>query len=80
MVSAIEKRLVPSLLPMPPDIEALRVYLVVPEIAFLLDDSSYLNRLMIPLGNRILSLKPEAEKVLGKWNQRCPYILLINCL
>ena len=60
------ERLVPSLSTEPPDIEALRVFLLIPELCYF-NDVNEIWSLTIPYGNAVLVLPVEAQKILSKY-------------
>uniref|UniRef100_A0A8C2J9E3 HECT and RLD domain containing E3 ubiquitin protein ligase 4 n=1 Tax=Cyprinus carpio TaxID=7962 RepID=A0A8C2J9E3_CYPCA len=62
----MEKHLIPRLSSSPPDIEALRLYLTLPECPLLSDPSNY-TTLTIPFAKAVVSLKDAPSKVLGNW-------------
>uniref|UniRef100_A0A671RAF3 Probable E3 ubiquitin-protein ligase HERC4 n=1 Tax=Sinocyclocheilus anshuiensis TaxID=1608454 RepID=A0A671RAF3_9TELE len=62
----IEKHLLPRLSSSPPDIEALRLYLTLPECPLLSNPNNY-TTLTIPFAKAVVSLKDAPIKVLGNW-------------
>ena len=56
--------LLPSLSPLPPDMEALRVHMLLPLFHECLQ-AKYFEVLQVPFAATVLSLKPEAGKALG---------------
>uniref|UniRef100_A0A8C1TXY4 HECT and RLD domain containing E3 ubiquitin protein ligase 4 n=1 Tax=Cyprinus carpio TaxID=7962 RepID=A0A8C1TXY4_CYPCA len=66
VAASMEKHLLPRLSSSPPDIEALRLYLTLPECPLLSDPSNY-TTLTIPFAKAVVSLKDAPRKVLGNW-------------
>ncbi|XP_037533808.1 probable E3 ubiquitin-protein ligase HERC4 [Nematolebias whitei] len=66
VAASLEKHLIPRLTNSPPDIEALRLYLTLPECPLFGDRSNYIT-ITIPFAKRVLSLVEAAQKVLGNW-------------
>lgn len=67
-----ESFLIPQLSSSPPDVEAMRIYLILPEFP-LLQDSKYYITLTLPLAMAILRLDTNPSKVLDNWwSQICP--------
>ncbi|KAJ8248211.1 hypothetical protein GJAV_G00239610 [Gymnothorax javanicus] len=66
IAASLEKNLIPKLSSSPPDIEALRLYLTLPECPLFRDPSTY-QTLAIPFAKAVISLKPMPRKVLEKW-------------
>ncbi|XP_034040932.1 probable E3 ubiquitin-protein ligase HERC4 isoform X2 [Thalassophryne amazonica] len=66
IAASLEKNLIPKLSHSPPDIEALRLYLTLPECPLLSERSSYLT-IAIPFAKSVISLKELPLKVLGNW-------------
>uniref|UniRef100_A0A8D3CRY5 HECT and RLD domain containing E3 ubiquitin protein ligase 4 n=1 Tax=Scophthalmus maximus TaxID=52904 RepID=A0A8D3CRY5_SCOMX len=62
----LEKNLIPRLNNSPPDIEALRLYLTLPECPLFSDRNNYVT-IAIPFAKSLLSLKEAPLKVLGNW-------------
>ncbi|KAM8852464.1 putative E3 ubiquitin-protein ligase HERC4 isoform 2-T2 [Synchiropus picturatus] len=62
----LEKNLIPKLSNSPPDIEALRLYLTLPECPLFSDRKNYVT-ITIPFAKSIISLKEAPLKVLGNW-------------
>uniref|UniRef100_A0A674ASE5 HECT and RLD domain containing E3 ubiquitin protein ligase 4 n=1 Tax=Salmo trutta TaxID=8032 RepID=A0A674ASE5_SALTR len=62
----LEKNLIPRLSSSPPDIEALRLYLTLPECPLFSDPNTYVT-LAIPFAKALISLKEAPLKVLGNW-------------
>ncbi|XP_043916330.1 probable E3 ubiquitin-protein ligase HERC3 [Protopterus annectens] len=58
--------LIPQMSSSPPDVEAMRIYLILPECP-LLQDSKYYMTLTIPLAMAIIRLDANPGKVLDKW-------------
>lgn len=56
--------MIPQLTCSPPDVEAMRIYLILSEYPVLLDSKNYI-RLTIPLAMAILRLDANPAKVLG---------------
>ena len=67
MCSSVKDKLIPSLPESPPDIEALRLYIMLPECEILHKEANY-QSIDIPFGEAILKLSPEAQKVLRKYD------------
>lgn len=63
---SLEKILAPRLISAPPDIEALRLYVTLPECPLLHNPSNYAS-LTIPLASATVSLKEAAHTVLCEW-------------
>ncbi|XP_024937570.1 probable E3 ubiquitin-protein ligase HERC4 isoform X3 [Cephus cinctus] len=63
--------LIPSLMPSPPDVESLRVYLILP-LYHGFSDPSNSNVIHKPFSKAVLGLKPEALKVVGMWWSKAP--------
>uniref|UniRef100_A0A8B9L1B3 HECT and RLD domain containing E3 ubiquitin protein ligase 4 n=1 Tax=Astyanax mexicanus TaxID=7994 RepID=A0A8B9L1B3_ASTMX len=61
--------LIPNLSSSPPDIEALRLYLTLPQCPLFSNPNTYIT-LAIPFAKAVTSLKPAALKVLGNWWSR----------
>lgn len=61
---SFESLLIPQLPRSPPDVEAMRIYLILSEYPALLDSKNYI-RLTIPLAMAILRLDANPSKVLG---------------
>ncbi|CAL8358068.1 unnamed protein product [Boreogadus saida] len=66
VAASLEKNLIPRLGCSPPDIEALRLYLSLPECPLLRDPSTYVT-LAIPFAKALVGLKDAPLKVLGRW-------------
>ncbi|XP_077351382.1 putative E3 ubiquitin-protein ligase HERC4 isoform X2 [Festucalex cinctus] len=62
----VEKNLIPRLSNSPPDIEALRLYLTLPECPLFSDPNNYVT-ISIPFAKSLLNLKEAALRVLGNW-------------
>ncbi|CAJ0932184.1 unnamed protein product, partial [Ranitomeya imitator] len=84
ILKSFESFLIPQLPSSPPDVEAMRIYLILPEFP-LLKDSKYYVTLTLPLAMAILRLDTNPSKVLGTmafithhlkyynwWSQICP--------
>ncbi|XP_064416275.1 probable E3 ubiquitin-protein ligase HERC3 isoform X2 [Latimeria chalumnae] len=63
---SFESFLIPQLPSSPPDVEAMRIYLILPEFP-LLRDSKYYITLTLPLAMTILRLDPNPSRVLDNW-------------
>ncbi|XP_072241033.1 probable E3 ubiquitin-protein ligase HERC3 isoform X1 [Leuresthes tenuis] len=63
---SFESLLIPQLPRSPPDVEAMRIYLILSECPALLDSKNYI-RLTIPLAMAILRLDANPSKVLDNW-------------
>lgn len=61
----MEKNLIPKLTSSLPDVEALRLYLTLPECPLMSDENNF-TTLAIPFGAAILNLEKAPLKVLGK--------------
>uniref|UniRef100_A0A667YA66 HECT and RLD domain containing E3 ubiquitin protein ligase 4 n=1 Tax=Myripristis murdjan TaxID=586833 RepID=A0A667YA66_9TELE len=66
IAASLEKNLIPRLSISPPDIEALRLYLTLPECPLFSDPNTYVT-LAIPFAKALISLKDAPLKVLGNW-------------
>uniref|UniRef100_A0A665WAK4 HECT and RLD domain containing E3 ubiquitin protein ligase 4 n=1 Tax=Echeneis naucrates TaxID=173247 RepID=A0A665WAK4_ECHNA len=66
IAASLEKNLIPRLSSSPPDIEALRLYLTLPECPLFKDRNNYVT-IVIPFAKSLLSLKEAALRVLGNW-------------
>lgn len=66
ILNSFESCLIPQLSSSPPDVEAMRIYLILPEFP-LLQDSKYYITLTIPLAMAILRLDINPSKVLGEF-------------
>ncbi|XP_043912312.1 probable E3 ubiquitin-protein ligase HERC4 isoform X2 [Protopterus annectens] len=66
VAASLEKKLIPNLSSSPPDVEALRLYLILPECP-LLSYSDNFPTLTIPLGASIIRLETTPLKVLENW-------------
>ncbi|KAL0964222.1 hypothetical protein UPYG_G00321040 [Umbra pygmaea] len=66
IAASLEKNLIPRLSSSPPDIEALRLYLTLPECPLFSDRNTYIT-LAIPFAKSLISLKAAPLKVLGNW-------------
>uniref|UniRef100_A0A8C4R2J3 HECT and RLD domain containing E3 ubiquitin protein ligase 4 n=1 Tax=Eptatretus burgeri TaxID=7764 RepID=A0A8C4R2J3_EPTBU len=64
VAASLEKYLIPNLSPSPPDFEAMRLFLILPEFSFFQDDNSF-STLAIPFAMAIARLMPAPSKVLG---------------
>uniref|UniRef100_W5K813 HECT and RLD domain containing E3 ubiquitin protein ligase 4 n=2 Tax=Astyanax mexicanus TaxID=7994 RepID=W5K813_ASTMX len=69
VAASLEKNLIPNLSSSPPDIEALRLYLTLPQCPLFSNPNTYIT-LAIPFAKAVTSLKPAALKVLGNWWSR----------
>uniref|UniRef100_A0A672ZW79 HECT domain-containing protein n=1 Tax=Sphaeramia orbicularis TaxID=375764 RepID=A0A672ZW79_9TELE len=63
---SVEKHLIPRLTTSPPDIEALRLYLTLPECPLFSERNNYVT-ISIPFAKSLISLKEAPLKVLGNW-------------
>ncbi len=74
VAASLEKDLLPRLSRSPPDIEALRLYLTLPECPLLSNPSNY-TTLTIPFSKAVVNLKDAPIKVLGTsrllWEEFC---------
>ncbi|KAG7999979.1 putative E3 ubiquitin-protein ligase HERC4 [Nibea albiflora] len=66
IAASLEKHLIPRLSSSPPDIEALRLYLTLPECPLFSDRNNYVT-ITIPFAKLLLNLKEAPLKVLGNW-------------
>ncbi|MEQ2192013.1 putative E3 ubiquitin-protein ligase herc4 [Xenoophorus captivus] len=66
VAASLEKALIPRLTNSPPDIEALRLYLTLPECPLFSDRSNYIT-ITILFAKCVISLKEAPLKVLGNW-------------
>lgn len=66
IAASLEKNLIPRLSNSPPDIEALRLYLTLPECPLFSDRKNYVT-IAIPFAKSIISMKEAPLKVLGNW-------------
>ncbi|XP_061545693.1 probable E3 ubiquitin-protein ligase HERC4 [Phycodurus eques] len=66
IAASMEKNLIPRLSNSPPDIEALRLYLTLPECPLFSDPNNYVT-ISIPFAKSLISLKEAPLKVLGNW-------------
>nr|XP_033815100.1 probable E3 ubiquitin-protein ligase HERC3 isoform X3 [Geotrypetes seraphini] len=72
VLKSFESFVIPQLSNCPPDVEAMRIYLILPEFP-LLQDSKYYITLTLPLAMAILRLDANPSKVLDNWwSQLCP--------
>ncbi|XP_058497192.1 probable E3 ubiquitin-protein ligase HERC3 [Solea solea] len=65
-IKSFESLLIPQLPHSPPDVEAMRIYLILSECPALQDSNNYI-RLTIPLAMAILRLDTNPSKVLDNW-------------
>ncbi|XP_070805290.1 probable E3 ubiquitin-protein ligase HERC3 [Pituophis catenifer annectens] len=76
ILKSFESFLIPQLPSSPPDVEAMRIYLILPECP-LFQDSKYYVNLTLPLATAILRLDKNPSKVLENWwSQVCPEYFL----
>uniref|UniRef100_A0A669QEJ1 HECT-type E3 ubiquitin transferase n=1 Tax=Phasianus colchicus TaxID=9054 RepID=A0A669QEJ1_PHACC len=74
--TSFESFLIPQLSSSPPDVEAMRIYLILPEFPPF-QDSKYYITLTLPLAMAILRLDTNPSKVLDNWwSQVCPRYFL----
>ncbi|XP_070697614.1 probable E3 ubiquitin-protein ligase HERC4 isoform X1 [Pempheris klunzingeri] len=66
IAASLEKNLIPRLNNSPPDIEALRLYLTLPECPLFSDRNNYVT-IAIPFAKSLINLKEAPLKVLGNW-------------
>ncbi|XP_005105124.1 probable E3 ubiquitin-protein ligase HERC4 isoform X1 [Aplysia californica] len=64
--TSIEQDLIPMLPKSPPDVEALRLYIMLPE-CHLFDQPKLYSSIICPFANAFLSMDPVAQKVLYSW-------------
>nr|XP_043901885.1 probable E3 ubiquitin-protein ligase HERC4 isoform X1 [Solea senegalensis] len=69
IAASLEKNLIPQLNNSPPDIEALRLYLTLPECPLFSDHNNFVT-IAIPFAKSLLSLTEAPRKVLGMWWSR----------
>ncbi|XP_030626975.1 probable E3 ubiquitin-protein ligase HERC4 [Chanos chanos] len=69
VAASLEKNLIPRLSSSPGDVEALRLYLTLPECPLFRDPNTYVT-LAIPFAKAVISLKDAPLKVLGNWWSR----------
>ncbi|XP_015126576.1 probable E3 ubiquitin-protein ligase HERC4 isoform X2 [Diachasma alloeum] len=69
--TSIVEGLIPSLAASPPDVETLRVYVVLPLYHGFTEVSNWVS-LQVPFARALLGLKPEAKKVVGMWWAKAP--------
>lgn len=65
IAASLEKNLIPRLGNSPPDVEALRLYLTLPECPLFSDRNNYVT-ITIPFAKSLISLKEAPLKVLGR--------------
>lgn len=65
IAASLEKNLIPRLNNSPPDIEALRLYLTLPECPLFTNRNNYVT-ISIPFAKSVISLKEAPLKVLGR--------------
>ena len=70
---SLSSTLYPSLPKSPPDVEALRLYLILPHL-HMFEQPKYYSTLIEPFGHSIINLDKQASRVLGL------YTTLINLL
>uniref|UniRef100_A0A8C5J7K0 HECT-type E3 ubiquitin transferase n=1 Tax=Junco hyemalis TaxID=40217 RepID=A0A8C5J7K0_JUNHY len=76
ILKSFESFLIPQLSSSPPDVEAMRIYLILPEFPPF-QDSKYYISLTLPLAMAILRLDTNPSKVLDNWwSQVCPRYFL----
>ncbi|KAI5611802.1 putative E3 ubiquitin-protein ligase HERC4, partial [Silurus asotus] len=66
ITASLERHLIPNLCSSPPDIEALRLYLILPECPLFKNPNNYIT-LTIPFAKAIVCLNNTPLKVLGNW-------------
>lgn len=66
ILESLRTEMLPSLVPYPLDLEALRVYLIL-IWCHLFDDSLHYNMLCTPFGKAVLKLESESSKVIDQW-------------
>ncbi|XP_051945513.1 probable E3 ubiquitin-protein ligase HERC4 isoform X2 [Xyrauchen texanus] len=69
IAASLEKNLLPRLSSSPPDIEALRLFLTLPECPLLSDPNNY-TTLTLPFAKAVVGLKDAPIRVLGNWWSR----------
>ncbi|XP_074849705.1 putative E3 ubiquitin-protein ligase HERC3 isoform X1 [Carettochelys insculpta] len=80
ILKSFESFLIPQLSSSPPDVEAMRIYLILPEFPPFQDSKHYIT-LTLPLAMAILRLDTNPSKVLDNWwSQVCPmyFLRLVN--
>ncbi|XP_038255642.1 probable E3 ubiquitin-protein ligase HERC3 isoform X1 [Dermochelys coriacea] len=80
ILKSFESFLIPQLSSSPPDVEAMRIYLILPEFPLFQDSKHYIT-LTLPLAMAILRLDTNPSKVLDNWwSQVCPryFLRLVN--
>ncbi|XP_034538361.1 probable E3 ubiquitin-protein ligase HERC4 [Notolabrus celidotus] len=66
IAASLEKNLIPRLSSSPPDVEALRLFVTLPECPLFRDRNNYVT-ITIPFARSVISLKQPPLKVLGNW-------------
>ncbi|XP_053476679.1 probable E3 ubiquitin-protein ligase HERC4 isoform X2 [Ictalurus furcatus] len=66
ITASLERHLIPNLCSSPPDIEALRLYLILPECPLFKNPNTYIT-LTIPFAKAVIHLSSAPLKVLGNW-------------
>ncbi|XP_067382652.1 probable E3 ubiquitin-protein ligase HERC4 [Channa argus] len=69
IAASLERNLIPRLSSSPPDIEALRLYLTLPECPLFSERNNFVT-IVIPFAKSLISLKDAPLKVLGNWWSR----------
>ncbi|XP_074531640.1 putative E3 ubiquitin-protein ligase HERC4 [Halichoeres trimaculatus] len=69
IAASLEKNLIPRLSSSPPDVEALRVFVTLPECPLFRDRNNYVT-ITIPFARSVISLKQPPLKVLENWWSR----------
>ncbi|XP_072565468.1 probable E3 ubiquitin-protein ligase HERC4 isoform X1 [Paramormyrops kingsleyae] len=69
VAASLEKNLIPKLPCSPPDVEALRLYLTLPECPLFNNPNTFVT-LAIPFGKAVINLRETPLKVLGNWWSR----------
>ncbi|CAJ1067797.1 probable E3 ubiquitin-protein ligase HERC4 [Xyrichtys novacula] len=66
IAASLEKNLIPRLSSSPPDVEALRLFVTLPECPLFRERNNYVT-ITIPFAKSVISLKEPPLKVLGNW-------------
>ena len=78
IAASLEKNLIPRLGCSPPDIEALRLYLTLPECPLFKEPNTYVT-LAIPFAKSLISLKDPPLKVLGRLMYMLGFSFFTHC-
>lgn len=74
IAASLERHLIPNLCSSPPDIEALRLYLILPECPLFKNPNIYIT-LTIPFAKAVICLSNAPLKVLGKNHALSSYLV-----